>query len=98
MQLRNSLLPRPTLLVAGGYHAAIAAAGDAMRPSPCHRVMSPTRKHLPESRLPQLLTEANYSVFLLGQYPAGYGLLGGGRNLLLESAQEATLTSVPTQH
>jgi hypothetical protein len=34
--------------------------------------------------------------FLLGQYPAGYGLLGGGRNLLLESAQEATLMSVST--
>jgi hypothetical protein len=28
--------------------------------------------------------------------PAGYGLLEGGRNSLLEFAQEATLTSVPT--
>jgi hypothetical protein len=28
--------------------------------------------------------------------PAGYGLLEGGRNSLLESAQEATLMSVPT--
>jgi hypothetical protein len=28
--------------------------------------------------------------------PAGYGVLEGGRNSLLEFAQEATLTSVPT--
>jgi hypothetical protein len=33
---------------------------------------------------------------LLGQCPAAYGLLEGGRNSLLESAQEATLMSVPT--
>jgi hypothetical protein len=33
---------------------------------------------------------------LLGEHPAGSGLLEGGRNSLLESAQEATLTSVPT--
>ena len=31
---------------------------------------------------------------LLGKHPAGSGLLEGGRNSLLESAQEATLTSV----
>ena len=31
---------------------------------------------------------------LLGRHPAGNGVLEGGRNLLLESAQEATLTSV----
>jgi len=34
--------------------------------------------------------------FLRGQYPAAFGLLGGGRNSLQESAQEATLMSVPT--
>jgi hypothetical protein len=33
---------------------------------------------------------------LLGKHPAGNGLLEGGRNLLLESAQEATLMSVTT--
>jgi hypothetical protein len=31
---------------------------------------------------------------LLGKNPAGNGLLEGGRNSLLESAQEATLSSV----
>ena len=41
-------------------------------------------------------TEPQIPEFLLGQYPAAYGLLGGGRNSLLESAQEATLMSVPT--
>jgi hypothetical protein len=39
---------------------------------------------------------AGKTEFLLGQYPAAYGLLGGGRNSLLESAQEATLMSVST--
>jgi hypothetical protein len=33
---------------------------------------------------------------LLGKHPAGNGLLEGGCNSLLESAQEATLTSVTT--
>ena len=33
---------------------------------------------------------------LLGKHPAGGGCLEGGRNSLLESAQEATLTSVAT--
>jgi hypothetical protein len=33
---------------------------------------------------------------LLGKHPAGNGLLKGGRNSLLESAQEATLMSVTT--
>jgi hypothetical protein len=33
---------------------------------------------------------------LLGKRTAGGGLLEGGRNSLLESAQEATLTSVAT--
>ena len=33
---------------------------------------------------------------LLGKHPAGSGWLESGRNSLLESAQEATLTSVPT--
>jgi hypothetical protein len=33
---------------------------------------------------------------LLGKHPAGNGFLEGGRNSLLESAQEATLTSVAT--
>jgi hypothetical protein len=33
---------------------------------------------------------------LLGKHPAGNGLLEGGRNSLLESAQEATLMSVTT--
>jgi hypothetical protein len=32
---------------------------------------------------------------LLGKHPAGNGMLEGGRNSLLESAQEATLMSVP---
>jgi hypothetical protein len=35
-------------------------------------------------------------VCLLGKHQAGNGLLEGGRNSLLESAQEATLTSVAT--
>jgi hypothetical protein len=34
---------------------------------------------------------------LLGKHPAGNGWLGGGRNSLLESAQEATLTSVASR-
>ena len=33
-------------------------------------------------------------LFSLGLHPAGNGLLEGGRNSLLESAQQATLTSV----
>jgi hypothetical protein len=33
---------------------------------------------------------------LLGKHPAGNGSLDGGRNSLLESAQEATLISVAT--
>jgi len=35
-------------------------------------------------------------LFSLGLHPAGNGLLEGGRNSLLESAQQATLTSVAT--
>ena len=36
------------------------------------------------------------AICLLGKHPAGNGWLEGGRSLLLESAQEATLTSVAT--
>jgi hypothetical protein len=38
----------------------------------------------------------SYATGLLGKHPAGIGLLEGGRNSLLESAQQATLMSVPT--
>ncbi|MGA2890025.1 MAG: hypothetical protein ABSE51_18420 [Terracidiphilus sp.] len=36
------------------------------------------------------------AIGLLGKHPAGYGLLEGDRNSLLESAQEATPISVAT--
>ncbi len=90
------MLPQSTLLTRVGFHAAIAAAGDAVRPYPCHRNTKHNRKYSPGSRSTQFDLSLKYRNFLLGQYPAGYGLLGGGRNLLLESAQEATLMSVST--
>lgn len=66
-----------------------------MRPHPCHRYTRCNRKHFPGRPTTQVEL-GRKTGFLLGQYPAAYGLLGGGRNSLLESAQEATLMSVPT--
>jgi len=43
-----------------------------------------------------LKLEQNKTDGLPEKQPAGYGLLVGGRNSLLEFAQEATLMSVPT--
>jgi hypothetical protein len=98
-----TLLGAPEFLAAtinladrGGFRAAIAAAGGAFRPYPCHRNTKRNRKYFPGSRSTRFWTGSEKPEFLLGQYPAGYGLLGGGRNLLLESAQEATLMSVST--
>jgi len=50
----------------------------------------------PRDSTAQLVAGAVKSTGLLEKQPAGYGLLEGGRNSLLESAQEATLMSVPT--
>jgi hypothetical protein len=43
---------------------------------------------------PRQLVAGSKSADLLGKHLAGNGWLGGGRNSLLESAQEATLSSV----
>jgi len=80
----------------GGFLAAIAAAGDAFRPYPCHRNTSRNRMCLSGSRSTQFGYGPKTPEFLLEKYSAAYALLGGGRNLLLESAQEATLMSVAT--
>jgi hypothetical protein len=50
----------------------------------------------PERSLTSRKLAQKISTGLLEKQPAGYGLLEGGRNSLLEFAQEATLMSVPT--
>jgi len=55
----------------------------------CNRV--PVAAALSQGTVHQPVKLAWKATGLLGEHPAGIRLLEGGRNLLLESAQEATL-------
>ncbi len=93
MVLRNSVLPQSKLLT--GVASTLRLP---QREMPKGRILATAMQPKALSRNPfnPVLSWLKIPEFLLGQYPAAYGLLGGGRNLLLESAQEATLMSVST--
>ena len=91
------MLPQPTLLAGGGFLAAIAAVGDALKAvAPAIATVTEPEVFSRETPAQLFSWSIRNSLCLLGKHPAGYGLLEGGRNSLLESAQEATLMSVPT--
>ena len=79
----------------GGFRAAIAASGDALGRYPCHRNSRRNLWYLLRDRSTRF-NRAGITRIFPWTIPGSLRLAGGGRNLLLESAQEATLISVST--
>jgi len=94
--LRNSCLPRRIIPAAGsGSRAAIAADGLPVDRFHAIVLCDGAGANSQGTFLPAVAL-AEQATGLLGKHPAGNSLLEGGRSLLREYAQKATLTSLAT--